>query len=167
MDSGLHTDDCRTIAIPVSVTGAEQAGVIGSIQDAVITEFQVEHDVRSGPIQMTAQLDAVIGERDCVPPSVRMDEPSPSDEFPSGTHPVYEVYETVTERIEECKHAYGGHIDKVVLGEPQVRALCTWIEFVDGKPESMAELFGVREVITVPGPQIHPVVPREVWMDGC
>lgn len=77
---------------------------------------------------------------------------------------VHETYHNVVRRIDFYEERFDVRVNQLVLGEPQYLTLTNWLDENDA-PQSIEDWFGVHEIIVVPGPQIHPVVPHDCWME--
>ena len=84
----------------------------------------------------------------------------------------FEVNEETAERVMESIHRRikaakdeGYHITQLVVGTPQYKTLLAWTQAEHGVDPD--DYIGVDELIVVPGPQIHPVLPNKetLWRD--
>lgn len=165
--------ETTTIRIPVEVYEPEAAAVLDAGENYVATDVtytrEKEHlsgvgesavGIESSPT-ISVELEAVMGEMEKPytkrSPSI---EPDP-DVYPQAA----KVHERALNELRDARERFGG-CNRLVLGTPQLKSLNDWLSASkDAGTTALVEIFGVREVVGVPGPMIHAVRPIEAMVD--
>lgn len=170
--------ESEEVEISVTVDNAEMAGHLMRIDDLYLASIDINHPVSGlggmvGPGgEPTAEVTLQGLPDDGTDDDSYSFTTSPSEEkekldklYPGTEDDCYETYRSVIDRIDHYEECYDVVVRELVLGLPQRNVLASWIDEYEKPPNSLAEMFAVEDVIIVPGPQIHPVVPLACWTD--
>lgn len=163
--------ETNTIQIPIEVYDAESAAVVDAGENYIATDVQLERDstptmtvdtgfAKSADPTVHIEIQGTMGEMEMpFRGTSEVMKPDP-DAWPQAA----EIVERGTDELVSARERFDG-CNRLVLGTPQMKALNTWLHGTEDTPSSLAEVFGVREVIGVPGPMIHAVKPNGVVLD--
>mgnify|MGYP006267082905 CR=1 FL=1 len=170
----------QQVEVEVTVDHAVEAKELKRIADLHLTNItidtpghtELDRMMYGGPRSPTAEvrlegIPAIDGDGEA---ETYTDSPSEEKEkldklYPGTEDDCYETYRSVIDRIDHYEECYDVVVRELVLGLPQRNVLASWIDEYEKPPNSLAEMFAVEDVIIVPGPQIHPVVPLACWTD--